>query len=146
MQIDWTEEDIRRIWATWRRNLSAPVEEALRKVMSEAVSLFRVRTRNQEDRALFLLLFYRERITRLAGRLQLQEDVKRKMREKHRRHATKGYGLRIDEIAAFLIEVVQRAEDETRCNDICKSMYFCDRKKGHKGKHRESVGNGGLYW
>lgn len=28
------------------------------------------------------------------------------------------------------------------CNDNCKSMYFCSKKKGHKGQH----GTDGLVW
>ena len=32
--------------------------------------------------------------------------------------------------------------DWDRCNDNCKSMYFCEKKKGHKGSHLY----GGLAW
>lgn len=100
-----------------------------------------------EERALFLLLFYRERIGRLAGRLQLQEDVKDKMRKRHRKHGTRDFDLNIRQVSQLLAEVVARAEDETRCNDICKSMYFCDLKKGHRRKkHKEIHGEGGLVW
>lgn len=32
--------------------------------------------------------------------------------------------------------------DNERCNNNCKSLYFCERKIAHKGKHSD----GGLKW
>lgn len=48
-----------------------------------------------------------------------------------------------NQIADFCDELLARVADETKCNDPCKMMYFCDRKKGHKGRHRE---DSGLAW
>ena len=78
-------------------------------------------------RELFLRLFYRERVGRLAQALRTNETLSTAMRGMHKRA-----------IAATLEEIVIRAEDDCKCNDICKSMYFCDREKGHKGLHREN--------
>lgn len=47
-----------------------------------------------------------------------------------------------DEIADYCEKLLERVFDDTICNDDCKFMYFCDKKKGHKGKHGES----GLAW
>lgn len=47
-----------------------------------------------------------------------------------------------DEIADFCEKLIERVFDESVCNDACKFMYFCDKKKGHKGKHYDS----GLVW
>lgn len=45
--------------------------------------------------------------------------------------------------AANLVEMILvRAFDETRCNDCCKGLYFCDLPKGHAGGHS----TGGLCW
>ena len=108
-----------------------------------------------EERMLFLLLFYRERVCRLAGRLLLQESSKAAIRKKRRKYKFSEYDLNIKQVGEFLHKFVQRAEDETRCNDILKSMYFCDLPKGHKGKHGEFVfgrtekrieGKGWLVW
>jgi sugar-specific transcriptional regulator TrmB len=85
---------------------------------------------------LFHRLFYREHLARLAQRLDLQERTKRSKK-------LEGLNLTIAQISAMLEDLVRRAEDETLCNDNCKGMYFCDRKKGHKGKHSEG---GRLTW
>jgi len=88
---------------------------------------------------MFLLLFYRERVARLAQRLDLQEGAKAALRKQHRKHTTREWHLNPAQIGKFLYGFIARAEDGTRCNDICKSMYFCDLKKGHKGKHGEDT-------
>lgn len=46
------------------------------------------------------------------------------------------------EVEAAVKELLQRVFDETRCNDCCKGLYFCDLPRGHEGAHRE----GGLAW
>lgn len=48
-----------------------------------------------------------------------------------------------DEIADYCESLIRRAFDESYCNDPCKMMYFCDRKRGHRGMHRE---DSGLEW
>ena len=93
-----------------------------------------------EDRRIFLLLFYREHVGRLAGRLRDQESHKRIMRKKRKKNRHNEFNLSIDQVSQRLSEFIQRAEDETRCNNICKSMYFCDLKKGHRGGHSEGPG------
>ena len=83
----------------------------------------------------FHRLFYREHVSRLAERLRRQVASSQKK--------FKPYNLSLSQIADILWELVHRAEDENTCNDNCKSMYFCDEKRGHKGNHRESSG---LIW
>jgi hypothetical protein len=46
------------------------------------------------------------------------------------------------EVAKYIRWLMTRVQDDSRCNDHCKWMYFCERKIGHKGKHKES----GLAW
>jgi hypothetical protein len=49
----------------------------------------------------------------------------------------------LNEEAGNIVEaVLVRAFDETRCNDCCKGLYFCDLPKDHKGGHLA----GGLGW
>ena len=91
------------------------------------------------ERELFLLLFYRERVGRLVQRLRLQAGYKEAIRRKHQKDTLKEHNATVPQIAEWLALFIARAEDETRCNDICKSMYFCDRKKGHTGPHGEWV-------
>jgi len=107
------------------------------------------------DERLFLLLFYRERLGRLSQRLESQEGAKAALRKRHRKNTLSEWDLNPAQIGKFLMDFVRRAEDDTRCNDLCKSMYFCDRKKGHTGKHGEwcgpepvpaKVGPGWLCW
>jgi len=86
----------------------------------------------QRERALFLTLFYRQRISELLTRLRDQKATGHLPK-------FKSWNLSMDEVIACLQHHNQRAEDESRCNDICKGMYFCDRKKGHKGMHSEDV-------
>lgn len=100
-----------------------------------------------EERMLFLLLFYRERISRLAGSLIDNAAYKKVIRKKHKKSILGVYDWSTEQVGQFLAEFVRRAEDETRCNNICKSMYFCDKKKGHKGPHVEFIiGKKGLSW
>lgn len=47
-----------------------------------------------------------------------------------------------DEAADFCENLLKRVFDDTRCNDDCKFMYFCDEDKNHKGKHKSQ----GLSW
>jgi hypothetical protein len=89
---------------------------------------------------MFLLLFYRERVGRLAGTLLSNAAYKKIMRKKHKKSVLGEYDWGAEQVGKFLSDFVHRAEDETRCNDICKSMYFCDLKKGHKGHHSEGPG------
>lgn len=93
-----------------------------------------------EEREMFLLLFYRERVARLAQRLESQEGSKRALRKRHKKNTLADLDLNMDQVAKFLLEFIRRAENPDICNDICKSMYFCDRKKGHKGRHGEWCG------
>jgi hypothetical protein len=102
-----------------------------------------------EERALFLTLYYRERISRLAGRLNDQEAHRLVMRKRRKKNTLKFEDLDAKQTAEYLASFILRAEDETRCNDICSSMYFCDRKAGHKGQHSEDVvvpGDEALKW
>lgn len=96
-----------------------------------------------EERVIFLLLFYRERLLRFAGRLKDQNDSRLLARYRHERYQFKEYDVNIKQISQYLNEIERRAEDETRCNDICKSMYFCSLKRGHRGQHCE---DGWLRW
>jgi hypothetical protein len=80
----------------------------------------------------FFLLFYRERIGRLAERLSSQS-----------RAPDVGHDLKIEEISGLLQGFVEEAEDESLCHDVHKSMYFCTRRKGHEGNHCE---HGALSW
>lgn len=45
-------------------------------------------------------------------------------------------------VADEVARTQKRLYDETLCNDNCKSMYFCEKKKGHRGRH----GVYGLSW
>ncbi len=76
--------------------------------------------------------FYKQRLSSLVQTLELQQSLKRPK-----------YALRLKDVARLLTDFVERAEDGTRCNAECKNMYFCDRKKGHKGRHAEGKG---LIW
>jgi hypothetical protein len=107
------------------------------------------------ERELFLLLFYRERIWRLIQRLESQEGARAAQRKRHRKNVAPEWDLNVLEVASLLKDFTRRAEDRTRCNDLLKSMYFCDLPKGHKGKHGEFVfgrtqkrieGKGWLVW
>jgi len=71
----------------------------------------------------------------LGWSMQMWEPVGRS-RKKHLRGKTPV------EIVKIVTVLVARANDQTRCNNPCKSLYFCERKRGHKGKHREN----GLSW
>lgn len=93
-----------------------------------------------EKRELFFRLFYRERVGRLAGWLLSVSEAKKVARKKRKKIVTSPYHWSTEQVGEFLRKFVHRAEDETFCNDICKDMYFCDLKKGHKGKHSEGPG------
>jgi len=121
----------------------------------DTLALMAKRAVESEEQRMFLLLFYRERIGRLVQRLQAQDGYKQVIRRKHRRDTLQGHDATLPLVAEWLADFIRRAEDDTRCNDLCKSMYFCDRKKGHKGKHGEwcgaepvpaKVGPGWLCW
>ena len=45
-----------------------------------------------------------------------------------------------DKFAAHIENVLKRLADDTLCHDNCKNLYFCTRKKNHKGKHRDEFG------
>jgi hypothetical protein len=80
----------------------------------------------------FYRLFYKERISRLAGRILSEfrcPDI--------------GKTLSLNDVGTILDEIVKEAEDDSLCHDICKGMYFCNRKKRHKGNHSE---NEALFW
>lgn len=106
----------------------------------EALALLARKAQENDDKRTFLLLFYRERIGRLAGNLFSQELVKKALRKRHKKNTLKEYDLSVQQIAEYMRDILRRAEDDTKCNDICKSMYFCDLKKGHKGGHSEGPG------
>lgn len=42
----------------------------------------------------------------------------------------------LDRLAVRLKALCERLFDDTLCNDNCKSMYFCELKRGHRGQHR----------
>ena len=65
--------------------------------------------KTREPSRLFLMLFYREQLLRLAE--FLDTDGNRP-------------------IGDALREIVRRAEKSGICNDICKSMHFCNKKAG----------------
>lgn len=94
------------------------------------------------DRETFLLLFYRERINALVSRLQTQEGYKAIVRQRHQKNKLADNDLDLLQTAKLLKDFTDRAEDLTLCNDICKGMYFCEKKRGHKGAHSEY----GLMW
>lgn len=50
----------------------------------------------------------------------------------------------LKKIAAVVKEKAIAVSDLDRCCDNCKSLYFCELKIGHKGKH--SCAGGGLKW
>jgi tRNA U34 5-methylaminomethyl-2-thiouridine-forming methyltransferase MnmC len=81
-------------------------------------------------------------VGRLAQRLGSEAEYKKLLRKRRKRDSLKEFHATVPQIAEWLEQIVRRAEDETFCNNICKSMYFCYRKKGHKGLHRE----GALSW
>lgn len=82
-----------------------------------------------ETRSIFYRLFYREHLSRMVQRLRLQKDTPQRKFEK--------WNLSLAQVTEFMAELVTRAEDETRCNDACKSMYFCSKELGHSGGHGE---------
>lgn len=90
---------------------------------------------------LFFRHFYREAVGRLARELLdgrtfgRYEYVKGK-----RRHRP----LTLKMVGEFLSSFVNFAEDDGLCHSSCKLMYFCERKKGHKGRH--TAADGGLGW
>jgi hypothetical protein len=94
--------------------------------------------RSLEERALFLTLFYRERVGRLADRLTDQVTYAALMRKRGKKNKLKQFEVSIEQVAKLLSDFIVRAEDGTCCNDICSSMYFCDLKRGHKGPHAET--------
>jgi hypothetical protein len=80
---------------------------------------------------LFFRLYYREKVSRLAQ--TLDSHVK-----------TPQFGVMpMTEVVDALSRFVREAEDEDMCHDMCKNMYFCTRKKGHRGRHSE---NEMLFW
>jgi hypothetical protein len=46
------------------------------------------------------------------------------------------------ECSKALQDLFDRVTDESRCNNDCKWMYFCNKKRGHKGVHNDC----GLTW
>jgi hypothetical protein len=48
----------------------------------------------------------------------------------------------LDKIAKRVSDLLHRLCDDALCNNNCKSLYFCERKRNHKGKHKEM----GLVW
>jgi hypothetical protein len=48
----------------------------------------------------------------------------------------------VDNVLPILEEMFKRSTSEDVCGHNCKNMYFCEKKKGHKGVHTE----GGLSW
>ena len=106
----------------------------------DALALLARRAIEHDERAMFLLLFYRERVGRLASTLIEHADYKKIIRKKHKKSILGEYDWSTEQVGQFLLDFIRRAEDDTRCNDICKSMYFCDLKKGHRGGHSEGPG------
>jgi hypothetical protein len=88
-----------------------------------------------ENEAAFFRLFYRER---LAGLAQLLDGHAYYNRDPRIRQ----YALKVPEVIERLKRFMKDAENPDLCHDICKSMYFCDRPKGHEGSHAE----GELVW
>ena len=81
---------------------------------------------NMDD--LFYRLYYRERVGRLSQAILLQlatPDVAPR------------YNLTLEDIGELLQEFVEEAENNKLCHHMYKSMYFCTRKKGHKGCHSQ---------
>ena len=50
----------------------------------------------------------------------------------------------MEQIADHLRTILTTAYDDSLCMDDCKGMYFCEKKKGHRGRH--TCANGGLSW
>jgi hypothetical protein len=46
----------------------------------------------------------------------------------------------LDKFTKFLTKALKRLADDTLCHDNCKNLYFCTKKKNHKGKHRDEFG------
>lgn len=83
-----------------------------------------------EDSNSFFRLIYRTELGFLLQRLGTELALKR-MRKR-----CSGHSLTVKDLHLILRHLVTRAEDDTRCNDICKGMYFCLLEKGHKGEHQ----------
>lgn len=84
-----------------------------------------------DEKELFLRLYYRERVGRLAQTLALQAQT------------PEAGVMTTKEIADHLARFVKEAEDEKLCHNMCKDMYFCNRRRNHKGQHSE---DGVLFW
>lgn len=100
------------------------------------------RASKPRDERLFLMLFYRECLTRLAYRLKSQVQYAAIMKKQRARNRLKKNDLTVKQVAELLKSFVSFAEDDTLCHDDCKGMYFCERKRAHRGKHRAD----GLVW
>ena len=81
---------------------------------------------------LFLTLFYRERLARLAQYLILQEGAGNDPRFRDLK-------LSAGQIADLLYGFIRAAEAPDRCLDDCKSLYFCEKRARHRGRHKEGT-------
>lgn len=95
--------------------------------------------RDPKKERTFLLLYYRQELGSLIQRLELQEDSKEVFKRKHKKYPYSKYDVSLRDVAERLQYVVRTAQDLDKCHDICKSMYFCDLPRGHKGKHLDET-------
>jgi hypothetical protein len=76
------------------------------------------------------------------GLLETTVDLKlRRSKVPHERRSESEHPT-VDNVLSILEEMFQRGTSEDVCGHNCKNMYFCEKKKGHKGDHTD----GGLAW
>lgn len=104
----------------------------MRRAKKELLKEIRRLQRENDElshKSAFYRLLYRTELSFLSQRLGSELWSKKH----HRRRV--GHSLNVGDIHKFLVYLVERAERDDLCNDICKGMYFCNLKKGHKGDH-----------
>lgn len=99
-----------------------------------------VKDMTAEEERVFLFLFYKVNLAALAYRLESQEQSKATLKRKHKKYPYSKYDLSLTQVSEYLFYLTKEAQDLDKCHDICKSMYFCVLKRGHKGKHRDETG------
>lgn len=96
--------------------------------------------RTVDEERQFLFLFYGVNLANLAYRLESQEASKATLKRKHKKYPYSEYDLSLAQVSEYLFYLVKEGRDTDKCHDICKSMYFCALKRGHKSKHRDETG------
>ncbi len=92
-----------------------------------------------EEQRHFLFLFYAVNLANLAYRIESQEGAKATLKRKHKKYPYSEYDISLAQVSEYLLYLVKEAQDLDKCHDICKSLYFCVLRRGHKGKHRDET-------